>query len=290
MITIKNEALAVVVSTAGAEVQSLKDVKTEREYLWQGDAKYWDGRSPLLFPICGGLWNGTCRINGRELKLPKHGFVRLRTWRPVWVEESAACLEYVSTVGDYEIFPFAYRVTVTYRLEARRLSAALHVTNLGGETLWFQMGGHPAIALPDWREENAIDGYLKLEGRPTHVLRAGEQGCLEPEVFAVPADEAGLVPLCVKTFENEALIFENGEVTASVVLDRERRPVARIASDAPGWLFWSPQGVHTPFVCSEPWYGLPDRQGFTGDVAARPHIQRAEAGETWAGGYSVEVF
>ena len=56
--TIENEFLIVQINDTGAELVSLKSKKTGIEYLWQGDAKYWKGRSPVLFPICGRLYKG----------------------------------------------------------------------------------------------------------------------------------------------------------------------------------------------------------------------------------------
>ena len=106
----------------------------------------------------------------------------------------------------------------------------------------------------------------------------------------MPLTEDGLVPLTVETFANEALIFDDHQISAATVLDLNRQPVARVESTAPVWLFWSPTGVHSPFVCAEPWYGLCDHQHFEGDISERPFINCAHSGETWEGGYSVEVF
>ena len=290
MKTIQNSELRVVISHVGAEVQSIQDVKTGHEYFWQGDANWWGGRNPVLFPICGGMWNGVCRIEGKEVRIPKHGFVKERNWTLAASTEDTARYEYISTVGDFEIFPFAFQLAVTYRLEGRKLFADFEVKNLGGADLWFQMGGHPAIALPGWKEENTIDGYLKFEGKPEYIWRAGDQGCLEPDKLPVPFNEEGLVPICVETFANEALIFDNHQVEAATVLDLQKNPVARVSSTSPGWLFWNCTGKHTPFVCLEPWYGLPDHQFFEGPVQDRPHINCAKSGETWKGGYDIEIF
>ena len=122
------------------------------------------------------------------------------------------------------------------------------------------------------------------------MLRAGEQGCLEPEQYPVPLNEQNLIPICVDTFSNEALIFDEGQVKAATVLDKHAQPVARVESSSPVWLFWQPQGIHTPFVCCEPWYGLCDHQGFEGNVEQRPYINCAHSNETWQGYYTVEVF
>ena len=290
MIEISNNQLAVTISPIGAEVQSIKDVNTQCEYLWHGDAHWWSGHSPILFPIVGGLWNGTCRVDGQELHISKHGFVRRAPWRVVCVEADKAVFEFVSTVGTFAIFPYAFRLTATYSLDDRKLRAEFCVENLGGSPFCFQLGGHPAIALPNWDDAQPLDGYLRLEGNPTHVLRAGEQGCLELDTFPVPLNADGLVPLTVDTFSHEALIFDNHQVSAATVLTPSGQPVARVESTAPVWLFWSPQGVHTPFVCLEPWYGLCDHQSFCGDITERPYINTVNGHATWMGGYGIEVF
>lgn len=290
MIEISNNQLAVTISPIGAEVQSIKDVNTQCEYLWHGDAQWWSGHSPILFPIVGGLWNGTCRVDGQELHISKHGFVRRAPWRVVCVEADKAVFEFVSTVGTFAIFPYAFRLTATYSLDDRKLRAEFCVENLGGSPFCFQLGGHPAIALPNWDDAQPLDGYLRLEGNPTHVLRAGEQGCLELDTFPVPLNADGLVPLTVDTFSHEALIFDNHQVSAATVLTPLGQPVARVESTAPVWLFWSPQGVHTPFVCLEPWYGLCDHQSFCGDITERPYINTVNGHATWMGEYGIEIY
>lgn len=290
MIEISNNQLAVTISPIGAEVQSIKDVNTQCEYLWHGDAQWWSGHSPILFPIVGGLWNGTCHVDGQELHISKHGFVRRAPWRVVSVEADKAVFEFVSTVGTFAIFPYAFRLTATYSLDDRKLRAEFCVENLGGSPFCFQLGGHPAIALPNWDDAQPLDGYLRLEGNPTHVLRAGEQGCLEPDTFPVPLNADGLVPLTVDTFSHEALIFDNHQVSAATVLTPSGQPVARVESTAPVWLFWSPQGIHTPFVCLEPWYGLCDHQSFCGDITERPYINTVNGHATWMGGYGIEIY
>lgn len=290
MITISNESLRVNISTKGAEVQSIQDVNTQREYIWSGDAQWWSGHSPILFPIVGGMWNGTCRIDGEEISIPKHGIVRRAEWTAIDVQPSQATFAINSTVASFKTFPFAFNLQVTYTLEGRKLTASFKVKNLSGCDLWFQLGGHPAINLPDWDEKDAIDGYLKIEGKTDHVLRAGEQGCLEPQQYDVPLNEQSLIPISVKTFSNEALIFDESQVKAAIVMDKNANPVARVESSAPVWLFWQPQGVHTPFVCCEPWYGLCDHQGFEGKVEERPYINCAHSGDTWEGYYAIQLY
>ena len=75
MVELKNEQLSVVVSEKGAELQSIKDA-SGKEYLWQADPKYWNRRSPILFPIVCSVNDETYRVDGKEYHLPRHGFAR----------------------------------------------------------------------------------------------------------------------------------------------------------------------------------------------------------------------
>lgn len=293
MIRIKNKELIATFSENGAETTSLKDARTDREYIWQGDPQYWEGHSPILFPITGGLWNGESRVGQRAYNIPKHGFAKNLTWQVGEQTEQSVTFFLEDTEQTREVYPYAFRIEVCYHLEGRTLKADFKVENRSGETIYFQMGGHPGLNLPNYKAEERVNAYIRFSGKADHLLRAGEQGCIimdgqTPARYPIPLTEEGLVPVCVDTFRNEALILER-QVEAATLLDLEKRPVATVRSTAPVWLFWSPQGVHSPFVCFEPWYGLPDLQGFSGPIAERAFIQQAESGTTWTGGYEVEV-
>ena len=47
---LKNSELTVTVSSAGAEIRSVKDNATGQEYMWQADPAFWGWTSPNLFP------------------------------------------------------------------------------------------------------------------------------------------------------------------------------------------------------------------------------------------------
>ena len=73
---IENQSLMVTVSTLGAELMSIKSKTNGIEYLWQGDEKYWSGRAPNMFPICGRLWDKKYTYLGKEYTMPNHGIAR----------------------------------------------------------------------------------------------------------------------------------------------------------------------------------------------------------------------
>ena len=51
---IQNDKLTVTVDSMGAALWSIQDDR-KREYLWQGDVRYWKDRAPNLFPYIARL-------------------------------------------------------------------------------------------------------------------------------------------------------------------------------------------------------------------------------------------
>ena len=72
---ISNEFLELVVSSHGAEKQSLVSKETNISYLRDID-QYWNRHAPLLFPIVGKLRDLKTFINNKEYSMNQHGFLR----------------------------------------------------------------------------------------------------------------------------------------------------------------------------------------------------------------------
>ena len=77
--TIENEKLKAVFQSLGGELISLVKKENGQEYIWSGDEKYWTGRSPLLFPLVGGVKNNVYTHQGKTYEMAKHGFARRRS-------------------------------------------------------------------------------------------------------------------------------------------------------------------------------------------------------------------
>lgn len=81
---LKNDVLQLKCRSFGGELKSIQN-RDGLEYLWQGDAKYWAGQAPVLFPICGNVRNGQVKYhikNGEQTgQLPRHGLIRKREFQ-----------------------------------------------------------------------------------------------------------------------------------------------------------------------------------------------------------------
>ena len=93
MIQISNQHLIVTMTQEGGTLTSIRDAKTGREYLWQGDPAYWTGQAPNLFPFVGRLYEKTYTLHGKAYPMTIHGFVRhTKTTGEEEQETSTGCL------------------------------------------------------------------------------------------------------------------------------------------------------------------------------------------------------
>ena len=73
--TIKNDKIEVSVEDLGAQMRSIKDAEG-KEYLWQGDEKYWKECAPNLFPYIARLTQGKYILKGKTYDMTTHGFFK----------------------------------------------------------------------------------------------------------------------------------------------------------------------------------------------------------------------
>ena len=147
MKTLKNTALTLNISLHGAELTSIRD-SFGREFLWQADPAFWKRHSPVLFPIVGSLWDKHFRVNGREYEMGQHGFARDMDFRLVSEREDEMWFELKSSPETLAKYPYKFTLRIGYRLEANKIHVMWEVSGDDSQTMWFQIGAHPAFYLP----------------------------------------------------------------------------------------------------------------------------------------------
>ncbi len=281
---IESSALSVTVADAGAETVSIFDREKGAERLWTADPAVWNRHSPLLFPFVGKVTDGKYRIGDREYAMKtQHGFARDMDFTCVGETASSVTHRLCATAETLAIYPFDFRLTVTHRLEGRRLSVAWEVENAGSDPMYFAIGGHPGFLLPEGvrKEDCRIAfpgaGELRYKG-------ANAAGFLLPEEKDLPLREgsAAYQPDIPDTW-----VFEDGQVRQVGILLPDGTPFVMLHCEQfPMLAVWAnPRG---PFICLEPWFGRTDDEGFRGTVDRKKSIQCAAPGEKKEYGYSVD--
>ena len=290
MLTVlENEYLAVSVSDFGAEVRSVRDKLTGREYMWSGDPAYWGRVSPVLFPIVGGV-GGSYRYRGTEYKMGQHGFARDNEFTLAEQTLSSLCYRFSENERTLAVYPFRFTLTIRYRLSGRTLSVEWEVENPSGDRLYFSIGAHPAFSCGN-KEDGPTGISLVFHDMtdPSGKLfyrGLNSAGKALNESLELPTRD-GSVTAGEGFFDRSALIFENREARAVTLIDADGTKLVTVSTNVPLFAVWSPEGKKAPFICIEPWYGRCDAEDFTGDFTEREYTERLEGGETFTGGYSI---
>lgn len=288
MKTLTNQTLTIRVSPHGAELCSL--VCNGKEYLWQADPAYWKRHSPVLFPIVGRVWDDRYRVEGREYSLPQHGFARDMEF--TLVSESADEVRYrlTDTEETLKKYPYHFALEIGYRIEGKQVTVMWQVENTGDEVMHFQIGAHPAFYYPGFDAANAERGYFRFDRDDAlECVCVSEKGCVDVQKRRTLTLEEGLLPLDVHTFDNDALVLEQGQVKEVTLCDGEKRPCLSMRFAAPVVGLWSPPGKNAPFVCIEPWYGRCDRAHYEGEYKDKDWMQQLDPHEQFRAAYVIEV-
>ncbi|WP_028896808.1 aldose 1-epimerase family protein [Prevotella sp. HUN102] len=284
---IANDFLTIKVSEIGAELTSIKD-ENGKEYLWQGNPKYWTRHSPILFPIVGAVWNDTFHIDGKEYESKRHGFARDTAFRLIKKDSNKLTFSMHDTEETYKKFPFRFILGVTYRLERNKIHVVWHVQNTDDKDIHFQIGGHPAFNLPDITEGEPIHGYLKMDAENLKRTELTHEGYRKPSRKDMETDE-GILEFTEETFRNDALIFDNCQLHDVQLLNRRGEPEVSVHFNTPAVGIWTPYGKNAPFLCIEPWYGIADATDYTGEFKDRHLMNHLLPGASFMSEYIIQI-
>ncbi len=260
---IQNDYLRLEVSGLGAELQSIIDQRTGKQYLWQADPAYWGRKSPLLFPIIGSLKDNEYLHQEKTYGMNKHGIVRDADFELVTHESDYMIYHWHNNSDNY---PFACSVYVTYQLDNNSIIVSYRVVNEGSDELYYSIGGHPGFNVN-------YPVTLVLEGQELsrYLLKDSLISGSEP----VEERQFELVPLL---FEDDALIYSGVD---KLLLEMAEYSIEVDVSQFDTVGIWSPyqQGEIAPFICVEPWQGLPDTTNHNKLLKDKKGIQKLAAQE-----------
>ncbi len=290
METIKNSILSIDIADHGAELQSIQ--KDGKEYLWQGDAKFWGRRSPVLFPTVGRVWNNVYRHEGTSYEMGQHGFARDMDFQLVSKEEDK--IEYVleSTSETLAKYPFTFRLHIGYQLIENEVIVKWRVKNLGKSELYFQIGAHPAFYFPNFDPTTSDRCFFAFdETKNLQYICPVEKGCVSRDIHTLQLNEEGLMPIDIHSFDCDTYIFENKQLKKITLLDKAKVPYLSLAFDTPLVAIWSPTKEHPdcPFICIEPWFGRCDAIGYEGEFKEKDWMQTLASGEEFETTYKIII-
>ncbi len=255
--TIGETGLEIAVAELGAEMQSLKFHGIE--YLWQGDPRYWDYRSPTLFPNIGFLRNNRAETDNGPAPLQLHGIARLYPHH--LIEKSASKLAFRLTSNDemLAVYPYRFTLFTTFTIfPDDTVEQRYRVVNNDEAPMPFTIGGHPGFNVPlDPASDEHFEDY-RLEFTQPWTYKSPTLNADHlidwNDLFSV-VENSNVLPLTHRTYDIDTIIFH--DVPDRTITLRGTKTGHGVRVAFPGFDYcgsWSAPN-DAPFVCVEPWTG-----------------------------------
>jgi galactose mutarotase-like enzyme len=268
-LTVSSGALSAQINPLGAELSTLRD-PSGRELLWDGNSAFWNGRAPLLFPIVGTLAGGMYRVAGKTYALSRHGFARGKRFEVVNASSAEALLCLKADDETLAVYPFYFQLQVRFEIRGATLMVTTSVRNDGDAPMPASFGYHPAFRWPlpfgAARAPHAIEFELE---EPEPIRRLDAAGLMTPTRYPTPIHARRL--LLDDTLFKEDVVILAAIRSQGLSYGADMGP--RLALQFPNTPYlglWSKPGA--PFICIEPWHGMADPVGFTGDFTEKPGV------------------
>lgn len=286
---LRNSELEIRVLSHGAELSGIKDLKTNEEYMWQKDPKFWAKSSPVLFPFVGILKDGRYTYEGKEYKISnRHGFAR--DYEHEVSSKGDNFIEFVFSSNEEtkKIYPFDFKFYMKYILEGRKLILEYRVENIGDNEMYFSLGAHPAFSMPVGNGVDFSDYYIEFEKDEEGISKIIENALVlsgkTKKVF-----EGKIFELNKNSFIDDAVILEN--TNSKIVYLKSKKNNRKIEFKYDGFrymAFWNMPGAE--FICFEPWNGITDFDNCSGDLKEKAGIEKIGAGEIDKKAIEITIF
>lgn len=286
--TLRSGTAEAVISTLGAELVSFKRLDTDDEYIWSGDAEYWTGRSPVLFPIIGAARNGEIRTGGKAYTIGNHGFARRSEFTLVEATDTHAVFSLSQNEQTLASYPYQFKLLLTYILSGSTLEISYRVENTDEQQIFFQLGTHPAFNCPVDGQGAITDYYLEFsEQENLERLFLSDAGLVISGKSEPVLEGERILPLSHEMFFDGALVFRN--VKSERIALRSKLTAKSVIVTSKGFPdlgLWQPKNA--PFVCIEPWQGIADGDTFDGELQDKQGVIGLAPGTTFASSLTIE--
>ena len=246
-ICIDSGALQAWVHPLGAELYALRTAGGH-DLVWPGDPRWWSRSAPILFPIIGRPHNGEVLHQGRRFPMQPHGFAMHERFDLLHSDAQMCGWRLAASPQTRFRYPFEFDLELVYRVDGCRLTVDARVRNSGDAILPFSFGFHPGLCWP-----------IRGPGRAGHSLHfeSPEPGLAGIDM-AAPFDGRKIL-LDDRLFVGGARVLERLTSRRVVYADPDGPLLSMAWTGMAQLALWTLPSA--PFLCVEPWAGLPDQPG-----------------------------
>lgn len=272
MVEIKNYECSVSISEMGAEIKSI--VFKGKEYMWDSDPKFWAQSAPIMFPICGGLKGGKYELFGKEYEMSKHGFAKLNEFEVEKKSESSVTMLLKDNEQTRKAYPYSFEFRVSFELRGNSLRVTYDAKNADDKAMYCSVGCHEAYACPE-----GIEAYDIVFPEKETLKAYGLNGDILTDYTKPIIENSSVLPLKDEYFYLDALVFRDLKSRSATLVNRESGRSVKVDFDGFDYfVLW--HKFTAPYICIEPWAGIPDVAGSSYDITKKEGIHEVAPGDS----------
>lgn len=289
-IELKRGGAAALADTHGAELFSYRTPAGE-QVLWGGSPDSWAGRSPVLFPLVGAVKDRVLRIDGQRNPVKNHGFGRDLEYTVTARSDFSVTLRAEADGDTLAVYPYPFALEITHSLTGAGFATRYRVTNTGSRPMAYCIGGHVGFCCP--RGAGAFEDHDLLLPEQADVLLMPVQNAPLPGQQPSRPLLSGVTGFGLDRglFDQGTLYLEQPGLHSITLRDRRSgRGVSMAYAGFPVMALWTKERADAPFLCIEPWHGLPEMEGESGLFEEKPYLIPLAPGQSRSLEYTVTVF
>ena len=281
MVTISNSNMTVKIAELGAEIKSI--TRGGKEYMWSSDPAFWAQSAPIMFPMCGGLKGGRYEYEGKSYEMIKHGFAKVSTFTVEAQSDSSVTMLLRDNEKTRESYPFAFEFRVTFELDGDSLKVTYDATNTDTKDIYCTFGSHEAYACPEGIEE-----YEIIFPEAETLYAYGLNGDIVTDYTKLIVDNSNRLVLDDSYFYLDALVFRNVKNKSATLVKKGGGRSVRVDFDGfDNLVLWHKYSA--PYLCIEPWCGLPDVAGSDYDFSKKIGMRTLAPGERFTRTHTITL-
>lgn len=288
-IVIENEILQVQINPNGAELMSIFSKAESKEYLWHGDSAYWSARAPIMFPVNVRFKDERFSYKGKEYQMPRMGLAVNASFEVLEKDSADEAILILNSSKDINEnnYPFPFQFQVRYTLKDNQVINEYSVKNMGEDTMYFALGGHPGFVcdFSDGKERN--DYQISFFNNITIGRNLIDNSLFHDTVYSFLENES-VLNLSDERIPMGGMFLKNSNIRHFGVGYSNQQPYVTLhLNDFPNVNIWTPPGM--PFVCIEPMASHHDRVDSPLDISLKNHLIALPPNTTNSYSYSIEV-
>lgn len=287
-IQLQNSFVTATINTLGAELTKLVKNETNVNYMWIGDTTYWGGRSPVLFPIVGGLVDDQYVLDGHVYEMNRHGFARKSEFKLMEQDQTSAVFRLESNDDTLAMYPYHFSLDLVYSLTDRGINIDYIVRNFNDHMMPFQLGTHPAFSVTLGNSHRLEDWYLEFEVKESLKRFELDGPLIDLNNQTAGMENSNILNLKSEDYYRDAIVFRNIKSRWIRLVSSKTPESVKVSFENMFDLgIW--QAKDAPFICIELWHGHADVVGFTGDFTEKEHVIKLDHNCKFNAALTIEI-